>query len=200
MFVQVIEGRTGDAAGLRRQFERWQQEVRPGAEGFLGSTVGIADDGNVVALARFESADAAARNSQRAEQAAWWNETEKYLEGATFHDCTDTDTTLGGGRDDAGFVQVMIGRCTDPARMKELNRDFERRAPEVRPDVLGGISVFGDDGYYAEAAYFTSEADARAGEQDMANLSGEDQAMYESWQAVMGGEVRYVDLKDPIII
>lgn len=34
MFVQVIKGRTDDSAGPRRQLERWQEELRPGAIGF----------------------------------------------------------------------------------------------------------------------------------------------------------------------
>ena len=34
MFVQVIKGRTEDAVGLRRQLDRWRDEVRPGAIGF----------------------------------------------------------------------------------------------------------------------------------------------------------------------
>ena len=59
MFVQVIEGKVSDSSGLRRQLDRWQAELRPGAAGFLGSTGGVTDDGVGFAIARFESASAA---------------------------------------------------------------------------------------------------------------------------------------------
>jgi hypothetical protein len=38
MFVQVIKGRARDAAAFKAQGQRWRDEVRPGAAGFLGST------------------------------------------------------------------------------------------------------------------------------------------------------------------
>ena len=41
MFVQVIEGRVSDRDGLRRQMDKWESELRPGATGFLGSTAGV---------------------------------------------------------------------------------------------------------------------------------------------------------------
>ena len=63
MFAQVIQGRTSDAEGLRAALDRWLQDVRPGAIGWLGSTVGITDDGTFVALARFESVQG--RRAQR---------------------------------------------------------------------------------------------------------------------------------------
>ena len=56
MFVQAIEGRVVDPEGLRRQLERWMSELRPGAQGFLGSTAGLTDGGDAVAFARFDTA------------------------------------------------------------------------------------------------------------------------------------------------
>ena len=38
--------------------------------------MGMCDDGTFVALARFESAEAARRNSDRPEQGEWWAECE----------------------------------------------------------------------------------------------------------------------------
>ena len=38
MFVQVIQGKAKDAAGVRKQMERWEQELKPGEVGYLGST------------------------------------------------------------------------------------------------------------------------------------------------------------------
>src|SRR4051794_20591525 len=106
MFMQVIQGTTNDAAGLRRQMERWDDEMGAGATGFLGTTGGVAEDGTAIVLARFESEQAARANSDRREQGAWWDETAKYFDGdVTFRDCPEVDITLAGGSDDAGFVQ-----------------------------------------------------------------------------------------------
>lgn len=38
MFVQVIKGKTKDPEGMRRQGERWKEQVGPVAKGFLGGT------------------------------------------------------------------------------------------------------------------------------------------------------------------
>ena len=70
MFAQVIQGRTSDAKAFASALDRWMQDLAPGAVGWLGSTGGVTDDGRVIAVVRFESADAAARNSDRPEQIA----------------------------------------------------------------------------------------------------------------------------------
>ena len=72
MFAQVMRGRTSNPEGLRAAMDRWMVDLRPGAVGWLGSTAGVTDDGMAVAVARFESAEAAGRNSRRPEQTAWW--------------------------------------------------------------------------------------------------------------------------------
>src|SRR2546423_841431 len=107
MFIQVIEGKVGDPELLRRQTEAWRREIKPGAKGYLGSTGGITPDGRGITLARFESEAAARANSERSEQGSWWNETAKAFDGeVTFRDCRDVDELLGGGSNDAGFVQI----------------------------------------------------------------------------------------------
>ena len=77
MFVQVIKGHVSDATKVRAQLDKWVAEVAPNAVGWLGSTSGVTDDGQVVALARFESEEAAQQNSDRPEQTAWWEEMAK---------------------------------------------------------------------------------------------------------------------------
>lgn len=193
MFIQVIEGRTNDAAGLARQFDRWVEELGAGATGYLGTTGGVAEDGTAIFLARFESEEAARANSERAEQGAWWNETAKYFDGeVSFRDCREVDTTLGGGSDDAGFVQVMQGRVTDKARLKELEDEFMPKVNEMRPDVIGSIRAWDGD-RFINAIYFTSEAAAREGEARMADATGNDMEEFGS----LVQEVRFIDLKDP---
>ena len=144
MFVQVIEGKVSDKAGLHRQMDRWEAELRPGAAGFLGSTGGVTDDGVGFAIARFESAAAAKANSERAEQGAWWSETEKCFDGpVSFTDSEDVEEFLGGGSNDAGFVQVMK-TANGPSRevVHNLDKEFEKHASTFRPDLIGGVRVW----------------------------------------------------------
>ena len=68
MFVQVIRGRVTDPEQLHAALDRWSEQLAPGAHGWLGSTAGVTEDGRFVALARFESAEAARRNNDRPEQ------------------------------------------------------------------------------------------------------------------------------------
>jgi hypothetical protein len=194
MFVQVIEGRVSDREGLRRQMDQWMSDLQPGAKGFLGSTAGVTDDGDGIAFARFESAAAAKANSERPEQARWWAETEKCYAGkVTFTDSEDVETFLGGGSNDAGFVQIMRGSA-DRDQLHAMDAGFEAVAASWRPDVIGGLRVWTGPGSYTEANYFTSEAEAREGEKkeppsELATQSTD----FENLMA----NVEYRDLRDP---
>ena len=197
MYIQVITGTVHDLNGLERQVERWQDEVRPGAIGYLGTTAGVTDDGRFVVLARFASEEAARRNSQRTEQGNWWAETEKCLESVAFLESAAVETFFGGGNDKAGFVQVMRGRVNDPQKLEQLGQrrgEIEATLGRARPDVIGDVMVVTADGAYVEAIYFTSEAEARAGEarplpEDMA-------ALMEEYMAAVAID-EYFDLKNP---
>jgi hypothetical protein len=197
MFIQVITGTTSDPEGLLRQADRWQDELRPGATGYLGSTAGVTDDGRFVVLVRFESEEAARRNSARDQQGEWWTDTEKYLEGATFEDSADVMTMLGGGNDAAGFVQVIRGRVTDTEKIAAIGArtaEFEAALRKHRPDVIGEVIVMHPDATYTECVYFASEAAARQGEATEPPV--EMQALYaELMSAITVDE--YLDLKEP---
>ena len=120
MFAQVIKGKVSDPEAVKAATEQWVRELGPKADGWLGSTGGTTDDGRYVTVVRFESEDAARRNSDRPEQGRWWAETEKLFDGgATFQDSTDVTLDLQGDPDTAGFVQIMQGRGTDPERAEE---------------------------------------------------------------------------------
>jgi len=194
MFIQVITAQVGDADGLERQLERWEQEIRPGAQGFLGSTSGVTDDGRLIVLARFESEESARRNSDRPEQSAWWAETEKMLDQVRFEESVEVVTTGGGGSDDAGFVQVMRGHVVDAAAMERLRArsdEFEAAMAKHRPDVLGDVTAVHADGT------FTSEAEARANEglEPPAEL----RELFEAWETAVAID-DYLDLRRPRLI
>lgn len=197
MFVQVITGSVIDEEGLRRQAERWHEELRPGAAGYLGETGGITEDGRFVYVVRFASEDDARRNSERDEQGAWWAETEKCVENVLFQDSVQVTTMHGGGSNDAGFVQVMRGRVTDPAKAAELDQrrgEAEEVLSRLRPDVLGDVVVTHADGSYTDVVYFTTEADARRGE--AAEMPAEAQALFAEWMSATTID-EYLDLKNP---
>ena len=196
MFVQVISGRVEDADGARAALDRWARELAPGATGWLGSTAGVTEDGRFIALARFESEEAARRNSQRPEQDRWWAETSRLFSGeASFRDSSDVTVDLAGDPDQAGFVQVMQGRGTDPDRARELMAQDSDRWADFRPDVIGSVAVGHEGGAYTMAMYFTSEAEAREGERK--EPPPELKAQMEEMAALNMGEPEFFDLKQP---
>jgi hypothetical protein len=199
MFAQVIQGRVSDAEALRAAIDRWVQELAPGSIGWLGSTGGVTDDGRLVAVVRFESAEAADRNAQRPEQTRWWEETQRLFEGeVTFRDSEDVTVDVQGDPDQAGFVQVMQGRVTDPDRAKELMAQMDSATmAEFRPDVLGSVSIGHDGGEWTQVLYFTSEAEAREGERKEA--PPELQTVMEEMGKISAGPTDFLDLRQPML-
>lgn len=195
MFMQVIQGRVSDRGGLRRQLERWQSELRPEADGYLGSTSGVTDDGRYIGCVRFESAEAARANSVRPEQGAWFAETEKCFDGpAAFSDSTEVEVYLGGGSDQAGFVQIFQGGPADRDRLRQHNVELESMARQYRPDIMGWVLAWHPDDRFTEIVYFNSEEAARQGE--ATEPTEERRHLIEEWRAA-AGELTFFDLKEP---
>jgi hypothetical protein len=139
--------------------------LAPGAEGWLGATWGFTDDQMFVGVVRFESAETARRNSDRPEQAAWWQSTEQLFDGPVeFHDAEDVVLMLEGGSDDAGFVQVIRGRVDDPTRLRSAVESMTPILHEARPEIIGATVAIEGDGTVTETVAFTDEAAAREGE------------------------------------
>lgn len=195
MFAQIIRGKVSDREAVRAGMDRWRKELAPGAIGWLGSTSGITDDGQLFVVARFESAEAARANSDKPEQGAWFAEMAMLFDGEpSFQDSTDVAVEAIGDLDSAGFVQVMSGQVSDPDRAKQLMADQpDMRA--LRPDVLGSISIGHDEGRWTMVIYFTSEADAREGEKK--EMPSEMAATMQEMQALSVGETEFLDLKEP---
>jgi hypothetical protein len=195
MFIQVIEGKTNDADALHQRLEVWERDLMPGAIGYLGSTGGCTSTGDCILIARFENADAARRNSARPEQDAWWKETEACFDGPVrFHDTTDVQMMQHGDLDQAHFVQVMEGHVTDHDRAVALGDESDDLLTDARPDLLGAVTAFFEDGEFTEVAYFTTEADARNGESQA--IPDDASKMFDEWEHVMKVE-KYLDLTDP---
>lgn len=196
MFVQVFQGQVSDAAGVRALMDRWVTELAPGATGWLGSTAGVTDAGELLVLARFESEEAARQNSDRPEQSAWWEEMAAQFTGEpVFHDSTVVEVDTPGDPAQATFVQVMQGRATDLERARELMAETPEEWARFRPDVLGSVWAGHDDGAWTMALYFTSEAEAREGEQKQP--PPELAKVMEELQTISVGEPSYFDLREP---
>jgi hypothetical protein len=196
VFAQVFQGRAKEATALWNRMEEWDRTIKPITTGFLGSTAGVSDEGEFIAIARFESEDIARRNSDRPEQGEWWAETEKHLENVRFYDCTEVETVFDGGSDDAGFVQVIQGRLQNEdskSRWRLAEADAQGWLRQNRPDLIGGIRAWqGLD--FSDFIFFTSEEEARIGEQKSppADLGGGP----EEWMSQVE-DLKFIDLKKP---
>lgn len=195
MFVQVFQGRVRDPMVYERDTEQWRREIRPKTTSFLGFTAGLTDDGEMVTVARFDSEAGARRDSELAEQGAWFEQFAQNFDGITFHDCPEVDTMLDGGSDEAGFVQVMQGRAKDREEMRSRRADFEAELRRIRPDLIGAtIAWHGDDDRaFTEVVYFTSEDEARRGEQKMSETS-----LGSDFMNLVDGEMTFFDLRRPV--
>ncbi len=197
MFVQIIEGEVSSPDAIRAAGEQWEAQVRPVAEGFLGSTGGVAVDGTAILVARFADRAAAEANNARPEQTAWFEaHGAKMFDGEpSFTESDDVDEFLGGGSDDAGFVQITQGQIADRGAMADFEARTLDQLQAARPDLIGGFRVWQGGDRFTEVNYFTSEAEARANEATMGDTMGAELAEYMDVVQVD----RWIDLTDPIL-
>jgi hypothetical protein len=195
MFIQVIQGQCRDADRIHQLSDEWRDTLGSSAAGWLGGTYGITDEGQFVAVVRFESRESAMQNSDNPAQGAWWQKMEECFEGeVTFHDSDDVTMFLDGGSDDAGFVQVIQGRLTDPERFRKFMAQPMDALHEARPEILGGTIAIESDGMFTETIFFSSEDAARAGEtQEMPEDMRRE--MEEEFSVMQ--DVTYLDLHHP---
>ncbi len=192
MFIQVIQGRCTRPDELHALADRWREEVATPDSGFLGGTYGFTDDGVFVGVIRFESREKAMANSARPEQTAWARELEALCDGPVeYHDCDDVTLMMGGGSDEAGFVQVIRGKLEYPERFKATMAQTEAMLHQMRPEILGGTLAIEPDGTFTETIAFTDEAAAREGERKEPPPE-----VREELDAAMEG-ARFLDLRHP---
>lgn|GEM_PF-199387 len=187
MFVQVVRAPAVDPTPLLEQVARLPAMLSTDPAGFLGLSAGISDDGDFVAVARFTQPGGG----------GWWAALEPWLAGpADVRASSDVELLLGGGSDQAGFVEVIEGRTSDRARFMELERQLEPRLAADRPDFLGSQIVWWTDGSWLEVAYFTSEDDVRAG--DALPVAPEVEELTAAWEDVARPSAQS-DLADPYL-
>lgn len=196
MFVHVIQGRATNPPGIRRDLGRWQRLLAADADGWLGSTAGITEDGWSITVVHFASEAQARRNSERPEQREWWRDASQHLARVVVHDASKVHTYRDGGSDEAGFVQVIQGHTDDMERMVSLGRDQDEVLAREAPHILGVTVAEHADrpGDFTQIVYFTSEQDAR--NYDQGSPIEEDEPAQEERRRLMTN-LRSFDLRDP---
>jgi len=196
MFIQIIQGKCTKQDELRALAESWRTQVgETGDTGFLGGTYGFTDDDMFVGVVRFENREKAMANSARPEQGAWSGRMMALMDGPVqFHDCDDVTLMMDGGSDRAGFVQIIQGKVDDPDRLKAMMTQDTEMLHRERPEIIGGTLGIEPDGTFTETIAFTSETEARAGEQK--EMPEAARADFEAFQASMR-DVKYMDLHHP---
>jgi hypothetical protein len=168
LFIQIIQGRATNPPGIRRDLGRWQRQLAADADGWLGSTTGITDDGWSITVVRFASEAHARRNRDRPEQREWWRDASQHLARVVAHDAPKVHIFRDGGADQASFVQVIQGHSEDLERMAGLGRDQDAVLAREAPHILGVTLAEHADrpGDFTQVLYFTSEQDARNSDQE----------------------------------
>jgi hypothetical protein len=197
MFIQIIQGTCHRQDEARQLMDEWLADLAPGAVGWLGGTYGFTDEGQLLCVVRFESREAAAANSERAEQGEWWGRMEAVFDGPVeFHDCDRVVMMMDGGSDRAGFVQVIRGTLDDPDALEAGIRQMETLLHEARPEILGATIAIEPDGSFTETVAFTDEAAARDAESQPMPESGQMHDAMASFEK-MAHDLTYHDLHHP---
>jgi hypothetical protein len=199
MFIRVIQGRATNPPGIRRDLGRWQRLLAADADGWLGSTAGITDDGWSITVVRFASEAQARRNSARPEQREWWRDASQHLARVVVHDASKVHRYQQSDADTAGFVQVIQGHSDDLRRMATLGRNQAKAVVWEAPHILGmTVAEHADrSGDFTQIVYFTSEQDAQHFEPEPP-VEADEPAQEERRRLLT--DLRCFDLRDPQLL
>jgi hypothetical protein len=193
VFIQMVEGQCSRQDEMRGLVDDWCGSMadRPG---WLGGTYGFTDDGRFVGVVRFDSQGACRECAQAPEAPMWWAGAEALFdESCRIHESEDVSMMLDGGSDSAGFVQVMCGKVADSDKFRHMTSDTEMTSMlhQARPEIIGATMAMEPDGSFVETIAFTSEDEARRGEQ----LAMPDEIRADLASAM--ADVEYLDLHHP---
>ena len=196
MFIQVMQGRATNPLGIRDELNRWQRQLATDADGWLGATAGVTEDGWSVVVMYFDSERQARRSRDRPEHRAWWQQASQHLGEVAFHDAPQVRSFVDGRSDLAGYVQVIQGHIDDLEHMASLGGDQEEVLAREAPHILGVTVAEHADrpGDFTQILYFTSEQDARRFEGEP--LADADESVQEERRGLMTN-LRSFDLRDP---
>jgi hypothetical protein len=194
MFIRVIQAQATNPPGIRRDLGRWQRQLAADADGWLGSTTGITEDGWSITAVHFASEAHARRNSNRPEQRMWWRDASQHLARVAVHDASGVHSYWQGDANKVGFVEVIQGHSDDLQGMAILGRDQEEVLAREAPHILGMTVARHADrpGDFTQIVYYTSEQDARQFEPPAeADETGQQQ------RRSLLTNLRSFDLRDP---
>lgn len=198
MIVRCVRGRVRDADAVAEAIEEWNLKLAPKCLGFLGGTWGIGDDGQLHAYHRFSTRDDMEELIRDHERLDWY--ANKFLPSMELepqvNHAEDVIVWNGGGCDSAKFVQIIYGRTTDIEGHKELIHKLAMLQIH-RPDIIGGYTMFHDQGRFEEVVYFKDAEAAREGEAKAPD--GEHAHLIEEWQR-FATDIEFVDLNEPHLI
>ncbi|MDP9021629.1 MAG: hypothetical protein M3N57_02810 [Actinomycetota bacterium] len=198
VFLQIIQAPTANPTGVGQVWERWHENVAPGAIGWTQSIAGVTDDGQFIAVVEFVSEEAARNNQQRPEQDLWWRDLSAQLQGdATFHECSSVSQYGEALDDKASFVQVIQGRAAQIERLLgEVPQREHHHVYETDLDLMGGLIGIHDGGEFTEIVYYPSEDAAR--NPDTGGYRERGVSLIE-FLADHVSDIRYLNLRDPWI-
>lgn len=197
-FVRFGCGQATDVDALRSRWDAGHADLVAAADGWLGTSAGTTPGGHWVAAIAYRSG-AAARNAEASPAyQAWWDGVRDFVDGPVVVEET-ADVHLWvppgrSGRGPAGFVQVMRATVGDRARFEAIEEAVGDRFAALRPDVLGGLRAWHGPQRVTVVDWFTSEAEARAGEARPVPDDLRDQ--FSAWLAELDG-VAWFDLSEP---
>ncbi len=188
-FVLLARGPGGDPDVLHRTWDEWHDRLASETADWLGSTGGIASGGEWLAAVRYSS-EAAARAAAQAGTGPG------FLSGDITVEVTGDVHLVEGNGSPAGarFVQFMRARVPDRRRFEVLEAAAGDRFAAVRRDFLAGLRAWTGPDRLTVVDWFTSEADARAGE--AIDLPADLGALFGEWMSLLH-DVEWYDLTQP---
>ncbi|MFP5319446.1 MAG: hypothetical protein ACLGI2_14280 [Acidimicrobiia bacterium] len=177
MFAHVVRGKVTGAGDGARRFDLWKSEP-----GWASLTGGVTAAAELIAVALFPSPADVPRG--------WGQGLDEFSVFGT----GDVAQSGDGVAPEAGFVQMMLARVADRATLERIEAELEEGFRRWRPDFLGGYRIWLPDGRVLALDYFSSEADARAGENS--EPPPEVAEKFPQWLAQLS-DTEWFDLPDP---
>lgn len=191
--VVFVRAPAPDSAEVRRAWDEWRAALADDPDaGWRGSAAGVTAAEELVGMVRTgPGVDPATSPAARTA----WEGLVAALGGPPAVEATADVSVVGdASASGAGFVQFMRARVADRGRLEELEAAITDDFAALRPDFLAGIRAWTAPDRLMVVDFFSSEAEARAGE--ARPLPAGLRASFEEWLGLLD-EVEWFDLPHP---